>query len=364
MAKPRLQPTATAGGRYRTEVGVAAPEAHRVLTLPQKAALIISALGPKDAEPILTRLGEDEVRHFARAASELGQVSASLLEETVHEFQASLETKNVNVNSDRLKEILSSIMSADAIERILEDMDESDGRSIWEKLSNSDPVDLANFLSREHPQTVAVVLSRIRPDASAKIMARLETDFAEEVVMRLSKVSLLSSSVMDAVKDTIEGDFLRGARLKKSKRKPDELIGSIFNFMPGESRDALMSGLEQNAPALAVAVQRKMFTFLDIPKRVDRASITVILREVEKDVLITALSAARKNAPESKEFFLGNMSRRLAEQYADQIEDSQTPNAREGEEAQFEVVGVIRKLAERGEISLNQPEEDEGEDDY
>lgn len=350
---------ATAGGRHRTEVGVQAPDPNRLLSLPQKAALIISALGPKDAEPILSRLSEDEVRLFARAASELGQVSAALLDETVHEFQHSLETKNVNVNSDRLKEILSSIMSADAIERILEDMDESDGRSIWEKLSNSDPVDLSNFLAREHPQTVAVVLSRIRPEASAKIMSRLEPDFAQEVVMRLSKVSLLSSAVMDAVKDSIEGDFLRGARAKKSKRKPDELIGSIFNFMPGESRDKIMSDLEQTAPALAAAVQRKMFTFLDIPKRVDRASVTVILREVENEILITALSAAKKNAPESKEFFLSNMSRRLAEQYADQIDEAPAPSARDGEEAQFEVIGVIRRLAERGEISLNQPEDEE-----
>ena len=332
------------------------------LTQAEKAAIIISALGREEAEPVLGRLTEDEVREFARASARLGEISNDVMERVIAEFVNGLDDQRLSMTPDRLKEILTGILSEDAIERILEDMDEGDGRSIWEKLSSSDPIDLSNYLSREHPQTAAVVISRIRPETAAKIMPRFEKEFAEEVVMRLSKVTQLSTAVMDAVKDSIEGEFLRNARLKKTKRKPDELIGSIFNFMPQESRDELMAGLEEKSPQLALAVQRKMFTFTDIPKRVDRAHIGTIIREIDADVFIKALVAALKNAPETKDFILSNISSRLADQYAEQIEEAPTPLAREGEEAQFEVVSVIRKLSDRGVITLNAPEEDADEE--
>ena len=333
------------------------------LSFPEKAAIVISTLGPTNAEPLLRGMNEEDVRSFARASAKIDEVPTRVVENVIAEFIDGLDDKRLSMTSDKLKSILASVMSDDAIERILEDMDESEGRSIWEKLSNSDPVDLGNYLSREHPQTVAVVLSRLRPEAAAKLMQRFENEFGEEVILRLASVSGLGSAVMDAVKSSIEDDFLRGARMRKSKRKPDELIGSIFNFLAGDKRDELMQGLEEKSPSLAVAVQRKMFTFNDIPARVDRASISMILREVENEVMIKALKAAEKNAPESKAFVLDNISKRLGEQMAEQIETIPTPSAREGEEAQFEVVGAIRKMAERGAINLAQPEEDEALED-
>lgn len=330
---------------------------------PEKAAIIISTLGPVFAEPILRGMNEEDVRAFARASTKIDDVPRRIVEETISEFLLGLEDKRLSVNQDKLKELLASVMSEDAIERILEDMDESEGKSIWEKLSTSDPADLGNYLAREHPQTVAVVLSRLRPEASAKLMQRFEHDFGEEVIMRLSNVSSLGSAVMDSVKASIEGEFLRGARMRKSKRKPEEVIGAIFNFLASDKRDELMGGLEEKAPSLAVAVQRKMFTFADIPARVDRASVSMIVREVDQDIFIKALVAAKKNAPEATDFFLQNISRRLSEQLADQIDTASTPSAKDGEEAQFEVVGAIRKMAERGVIELHQPEDDEIEDD-
>ncbi|MCI4666382.1 MAG: hypothetical protein MRY74_16870 [Neomegalonema sp.] len=325
----------------------------------EKAAIVLMAIGREDAEPLLREFSEEEVRSFARASAQLGEVPSWDIERIVGEFLVSLDDKRITMTSDKLKEFLSSILSDDAIERILEDLDDSDGQSIWEKLSSSDPVDLSNFLAREHPQTVAVVLSRIKPDSSAQVLQRLEKEFAEEVIVRIANVSILAPAVMDKVKESIEFEFLRGARLRKSKRDPDELIGSMFNFMSSDKRDTLLAGLEERSPDLAQAVQRKMFTFGDIPARVDRSSVSFIMREIENDVLLKALCFAKKNAPESKDFFLGNMSRRLAEQFEEQVNEMPTPNVKDGEAAQFAVIGVIRKMAEVGEIELHQPEDEE-----
>lgn len=333
--------------------------ADRELTPPEKAAIVIHVLGPEASAPLLERMDERDVRSFARAASMIGDLDREIVEEVVQEFMDGLDNHQAGMSPERLKALLGGVLSDDAIERLLDELEETDGRSVWEKLSNSDPIDLSNFLSREHPQTVAVVMSRVRPEAAARVLGRFEPEFAEEVVMRMSKVSMLSHEVMDSVRVSIEDDFLRGARIKKSKRKPDEMIGSIFNFLPGERRDKLLSGIGERSETLATAIQRKMFTFQDVPKRVDRASVSVVMRGVENDVLIMALAAAAKTAPETKDFFLSNMSRRLAEQFEDQISERPAPSNREGEEAMFAVINVIRELSERGDIKLIQNEEEE-----
>jgi flagellar motor switch protein FliG len=354
-APPPPRVNSTAGMRHRGEKSYDG----RIYTYQEKAAILLTALGAQAAEPILREFRDEDVRAFARASTNLGEVSKRTLDGVIREFLAGLKETRITVSAEKLKEILASVLSEDAIERILEDVDESDGQSIWEKLSRSDPLDLANFLAREHPQTVAVVLSRIRPDTAAKVMQRFELGLAEEVVIRMSMVSALSITVMDAVKSSIEDDFLRGARLKKSKRKPDELIGSMFNFLPGEKRDEIFGLLENSNPELAAAVQKKMFTFNDIPYRVDRANISAIIREVENEALVKALVFADKNSPETRKFILESISRRLAEQFEEQLEVAGPVNAREGEEAQFEVIDTIKRLSDRGELVLRQPDEDD-----
>lgn len=352
----RIEPSGDAGF---DRAGEAAAEIE--LTLPEKAAIIISSLAPEAAAQMLRSLSEEEVRRFARASSRLEEISREQLDAIIEEFLAELDKDGLAMTPDKLKRLLADVMSADAIERIFEDIDETEGRSLWDKLGQADVGELASFLSREHPQTVAVVISRIKPDRAAKVMMRFEPDFGNEVVMRMSKLSQLQPHVMDAIKGALEDEFLKNARQGRSKRRPDEVIGSILNFMSNDKRDGILNALEEDSPPLALAVQRKMFTFGHIPRRVDRANIAVVVREIENDVLVDALSAGKSSDPEVVRYFFDNMSRRMAEQIEEAIEDRPSPTAKEGEEAQFQVVDVVRRLADRGVFKLNMDTEDDEE---
>lgn len=337
------------------------PEMMGELSFRQKAAIIISTLGPEASAVMLRSLNEEEVRVFARASTSLEDIPKDVIDHVILEFMQTLDKEGLAMTPDKLKRILGGVMSDDQIERIFEDMDEAEGRSIWDKLSNSDVVELGNFLAREHPQTVAVVISKIKPEKAARIMMRFEDEFADEVVMRLSKVQQLQPNVLDSIRETLHEDFLRTARQSKSKRKPDELIGSIMNFMTNEKRDKFIGTIKEQSETLAIAVQRKMFTFSDIPARVDRANISTIVREIDNAVLCMALKTAEESDPETVEYFFGNMSKRLAEQLQETVDEMPKPSAKEGEDAQFAVIDLIRRLSDRGVFKLNLGEE--GDDD-
>lgn len=340
------------------------PKPSMNLTFPQKASVIISTLGPEAGAVMLRSLSEEEVRIFARASSTLDEIPKETVDEVLEEFQEALENDGLAMTPDKLKRLLSGVMSEDQIERLFEDIDESEGRSMWDKLAMAEVSDLSNYLSREHPQTVAVVISKIKPERAAKVMMRLDGEFSNEVVMRMSKLNQLQPSVMEAIKDSIQDEFLSSARQGKSKRRPDEVIGSIMNFMSSDKRQTIMTSIEEQSPQLALAVQRKMFTFGDIPKRVARADIATIVREIDNAVLVQALQAGNIANPETVRYVLENMSRRLAEQLEESMEDNAKPTAKEGEEAQFALIDVVRGLGDRGVIKLNYGEDDDEDEGF
>ena len=333
-----------------------------ILSMPQKAAVVLSALSPEQSAEMLRSLSVDEVRAFARASTKLAEIPRETVEETIKEFAETLDKEGLAMTPDKLKRILAGVMSDDQIERIFEDIEESEGRSIWDKLATAEVGDLANFLAREHPQTVSVVISKLRPDKAAKIKMRFEPEFADEVVMRLSKVSQLQANVLDAVKRTLQDDFLKTARQARSKRRPDEMIGSIMNFMSSDKRDTLMKTIEDQSEALAIAVQRKMFTFGDIPKRVERADVSTVVREVDNALLVTALAAAQPNDPETVEFIFNNMSKAFwPSNCARRWKSGRRRATRKAKRRNSGVIDVIRRLADRGGIKLNMGEDEEDE---
>ena len=101
-----------------------------------------------------------------------------------------------------------------------------------------------------------------------------------------------------------------------------------------------------------------MFTMEDIPSRVDSRGAAAIVRSAEREVLLKALYATKERAPEIGEFILGNISSRMAEQLREELEQITTVRRKDGEDAEAEVIRVIRDLVARGEIQL--VEEDEG----
>ena len=58
----------------------------------------------------------------------------------------------------------------------------------------------------------------------------------------------------------------------------------------------------------------------------------------------------------SAEYILGNLSQRRAASLRDEIEGAGTLRQKDGEAAMAEVVSVIRDLADRGEITMTDPD--------
>ncbi|MCI4661734.1 MAG: hypothetical protein MRY63_07955 [Neomegalonema sp.] len=337
------------------------------LSKPEKAAIIINALGEELAAQILPELGPAAIRSFARASARLTDVPKAVIEQVVIEFVEALETRGISVNHDALRRLLAEFMSPQDIDALFRNLDAnvSGEETVWQRLNHAKISQIAQFLGREHAQTTAVVLTNMSAEKSAKILTRLDPLYAQEVLMRMSALDHIKPQVLDRIEASVQDQFLDNDSddSSSSRPKPAELVGSMMNFLPREKRDGFLSTLEEKVPEFADAVQKKMFTFEDIPKRVLPGSIATICRSVDAPVLLQALFAAKQQRSAALDFILNNISKRLAEQYRESLEEMAVPTAREMEEAQQQIVGKIRELSDIGEIKLIVTEDDEEDED-
>ena len=74
------------------------------------------------------------------------------------------------------------------------------------------------------------------------------------------------------------------------------------------TRDDMLSGLEETDAGFAEQVRRAIFTFENIPDRIEPRDIPKILREVDQAQIVNALAAAKANGQDNiSEFILTNL---------------------------------------------------------
>ncbi len=117
----------------------------------------------------------------------------------------------------------------------------------------------------------------------------------------------------------------------------------------------ILETLEIQDPILAEEIKKLMFIFEDIIKMDDR-SVQLVLREVDSKDLAMALKGAGE---EVKDKIKKNMSRRAAEMLEEEIVFLGPVRLRDVEEAQQQIVTIIRQLEEAGEIIISRGEGDE-----
>ena len=324
------------------------------LSRAEKAAIILGVLGSEAAATLLEQLDEACHRNFASAMARLERIDAETASAVIREFLAELEASEMKISGglDRARDMLQDFMNEATLERILDDAEQPSIHNVWQKLVKVDEGALAEFLDREHPQTAAVVVNRLAPDHAARVLGRLPPDKACEIVMGLTRASGLAPSVVEAIGVSVSRDFLANQRQDGRKYTPADRIGAIMNYAAGDVRHTVLNFLGRAEPALLTQVRSKMFTFQDIPERIEKRDVTAIVRAVPNEVLLQALAGAADNAPETREFILANISSRVSEQLRKELGEMGTVKVRIAEEAQTGIIKAIRDLETAGTLKL------------
>ncbi|NWG23853.1 MAG: flagellar motor switch protein FliG [Pseudorhodoplanes sp.] len=327
----------------------------RVLTGPERAAVLMLALGEQYGGKIWGMLDDDELRMLSITMSTLGTVEAPAVENLLLEFVGRLSASgSLMGNYDATERLLQQFLPPERVGGIMDEMRGPAGRNMWEKLSNFQEEVLANYLKNEYPQTVAVVLSKIKPEHAARVLSILPEELALDVVNRMLRMEAVQKDVIERVEQTLRTEFM--SNLSQTRRRDaHEVMAEIFNNFDRQTETRFLTSLEEQNRESAERIKTLMFTFDDLIK-LDTGSAQTLMRHIDKDKLAIALKGA---AEPVRQFFMSNMSTRAAKMLVDDMQAMGPVRLREVDEAQMLLVNLAKDLAAKGEIVIAKQRGDE-----
>jgi flagellar motor switch protein FliG len=329
--------------------------AARKLTGPERAAVLMLALGEQYGAKIWGMLDDDELRELSIVMSTLGTIDAAAVEGLLLEFVGRMSASGALMgNYDATERLLQQYLPPERVTGIMEEIRGPAGRNMWEKLSNVQEEVLANYLKNEYPQTVAVVLSKLRPEHAARVLAILPEEMALDVVSRMLRMEAVQKEVIERVEQTLRTEFM--SNLSQTRRRDaHEVMAEIFNNFDRQTETRFMTSLEDQNRESAERIKALMFTFDDLV-RLDTGSAQTLMRHIDKDKLAKALKGANEQV---RQFFMGNMSTRAAKMLLDDMQALGPVRLREVDEAQAQLVNLAKDLAAKGEILISKSRGDD-----
>ena len=325
-------------------------EDYRTLTGPEKAAIMMLALGEEHSSKLFSLMDDEEIKELSQVMANLGTVSANLIERLFVEFAEQMSSSGTVVGSfDSTERLLLKTLPKDKVDQIMEDIRGPAGRTMWDKLTNVNESVLSNYLKNEYPQTVAVVLSKIRSDHAGRVLAQLPESFAMEVIMRMLRMEAVQKEVLDDVERTLRTEFMTNLA-RTSRRDSHEMLAEIFNGLDRTTEHRFMAALEERNRDSAERIKSLMFTFEDLSK-LDPSGVQTLLRTVDKQKLGTALKGASETL---KDLFFSNMSERAAKILREDMAAMGPVRVRDVDEAQMYMVQLAKDLAARGELVISE----------
>jgi flagellar motor switch protein FliG len=317
----------------------------------QKAAIILTAIGPELGSAVLRDVSPANLKRFAAALASLGTVTQETLDAVIVEFVEALATGgDLSGGADAARRLLGAVLDDGEVDELLGEGGKPP--TVWERLNGAPVAAVAGYVGNEHPQTAAVLLSELKAETAASILERLDRGFAREVVLRLSRVPTLDRRTHDAIAGALERDFLSALQRSLTKRRPAELIAGLMNNISSEARDGFLAHLETSVPELASDVQRSMFTFDHIATRISGRDVSTLVRDLPEEVLLAALKFGQMQGSASVGHILENVPRRLAERFVEELAAMEDVSRKAGEAAHIEFTKRVLALQKEGTIGF------------
>lgn len=322
-----------------------------------KTAILMLALGHEEAAEVFKYLGPKDVQRLGTAMTEVGKVSREQIEAVLREFHDQTEGRINLADSDEyirsvLKKALGDDKAAHLIDRILQG-NESAG---IESLKWMDAASVAEMIRNEHPQIIAAIMVHLDRDHASEILNMLPERLRNDVMIRIATLEGVQPMAMRELNEVLTQLLAGGDITKKSSLGGIKTAADILNYMGGAIEASVLANIRDHDADLAQKIQDQMFTFDNLMELDDR-SVQMLLREVQSETLIIALKGTSE---ELKAKIFKNMSSRAAEALKEDLDSKGPVRLSEVEAEQKEILKVVRKLVDEGQIILGGKGGDEG----
>jgi len=320
------------------------------------AAILLMSLGEEEAAEVFKHLSPKEVQKLGETIARMRTVSRERADGVIMKFTeaAAQQSLLVNDTGDYVRAVLKRALGDDKASLLIDRILQGGDVSGIESLKWMDPLSVAELLRNEHPQIVAAILVHLDYEQAAGVLRNLSERQRGEVMVRIATLEGIQPTALKDLNEVLFKVLAGGDKVRKTSLGGVKTAAEIVNLMGAAIEAPLLDAIRGYDADLAQKIMDKMFVFDDVGK-LDDKSIQMLLKEVASETLVVALKGA---APELRDKFLANMSSRAAESMREDLESRGPMRLSEVEAQQKEILKVVRRLADEGQIMMGGGSED------
>ena len=319
-----------------------------------KAAALLATLGEKASGQVLKHLTEEEIQKVTQAVAQLTHISSGQAEAVLEEYQQMLLAQQYVVKGgmEYAKNMLFGAFGPDVATRLLDRLREKMAADLanFDALRKADPQQLAKFIHNEHPQTVALVLSHLNSSQAAALLSSLPQELRTDVAMRMAHIDQISPDIINKIAGVIEQKLKTLGEFSRESYGGVRAVADMINRLDLNVGKDILNSIEQEDTKLFETIRHLMFVFEDL-LQLDIRDLKELIAKVDRKVLTIALKGTSEQL---KARIFSVMSQRSADMLREDIEVIGAVKIREVENAQQQIIALVREMERDGVITLQQ----------
>ncbi len=323
---------------------------YALLSGQEKAAILLSALGPTTTKLIFKHMKDNDVKRMINIMSALSKSPIWMVKRVLEEFYSAInEDADLLFSENKGRDFILGTLGEDRAKQLLGQVVNVGTVNNLESLELVDTRTLANFLINEHPQTIALICAHLPVEKKVDVLKKLPEGLQAEVVLRVANLDFVSPELIAQLDDVLKTELSTLGSIDTQQLGGVEPIADMLNLMDKNSEKNIMSRVEEKDPELAEEIRKLMFVFEDLIS-VDDKGIQELLKIVDNQKLVISL----KTAPDDvKTKLFKNMSNRAATLLKEDLEAMGPTKVSDVEKAQQEIVQQLKDLEAKGKALIS-----------
>lgn len=316
----------------------------------ENAAILLMSLGEEEAAEVFKHLSPKEVQRLGETIARLRAIPRDRVERVIDHFEELVGQESILVadSNEYVKAVLRKALGEDKANLLIDRILQGSDITGIESLKWMDPSSVAELLRNEHPQIVAAILVHLDFDQCADILKLFTERQRNEVMVRIATLDGIQPAALRDLNEVMNKVLAGGDRGKKSSLGGIKAAAEILNMMGNAVETSVLDFVREADIDLAQKIMDNMFTFDDVEK-IDDKGIQALMKEVQSESLVIALKGS---TPGLREKIFRNMSSRAAETLREDLESRGPVRLSEVEAEQKEMLKIIRRLIDEGQITL------------
>jgi len=316
----------------------------------EDSAILLMSLGEEEAAAVFRHLSPREVQSLGATIARMTSVPKERLDKVLAKFTNIAQSRSPLVadTGNYVKNVLRKALDEDKANLLIDRILQNGDISGIEGLKWMDSASIGEMLRHEHPQIVAAVLVHLDTEQASAVLKTFGERQRNEVLVRIATLDGIQPSALKDLSEVMGRMVSGGEQARMAPLGGVKTAAEMINLMGTAIETAALDYIRETDNDLAQRVMDNLFTFDDL-MNVDDRGIQALLKEVQSESLVIALKGAK---PELRERVMKNMSTRAAETLREELDARGPVRVAEVEAEQKELLKVVRRLAEEGQLVI------------